>query len=214
VERTLLRPALRGERLERWHTASSGELVVWTHGSDGAPLACLPPHAERWLGQWRSRLASRADARGRSRWWSLFRAEAAACATARVVWSDFGRSPRAAVLPPGDATVPLNSCYVVPCDDTDDAGALTALLNGPLCAAWLAVLAEPARGGWRRYLGWTMGLLPMPHDWPRARDLLAPLAERALRGDEPSSPELLEAALRAYRLRPAEVAPLLAWSAR
>ena len=48
-------------------------------------------------------------------------------------------------------------------------------------------------------------------DWARARDILAPLAEQAMLGNVPSSDELLMAACRAYRLRRADVAPLIAW---
>ena len=125
-----------------------------------------------------------------------------------------GRTPRALLLPAGDPTVPLNSCYVVPCDDHDDALALAALLNSSLAAAWLHVLAEPARGGYHRYLGWTVALLPLPRDWRCARKLLAPLAQRALDGKVPTDCELLEAATRAYRLRAADVAPLIAWCGR
>jgi hypothetical protein len=110
--------------------------------------------------------------------------------------------------------VPLNSCYVLPCDDPTDAHALAALLNSPLAAAWLHVLAEPARGGYHRYLGWTMALLPVPRDWPRARAILAPLAARAMAGDVPTPCELLDSATRAYQLRPPDVAPLVAWAAR
>jgi hypothetical protein len=127
------------------------------------------------------------------------------------VWGDFGRAPRAALLAPGDPTVPLNSCYVVACDEPVDALALTALLNGPLAAAWLNAIAEPARGGWHRYLAWTVGLLPLPRDWSRARELLAPLTERALLGDVPTQEELLLASCRAYRIRREDAAPLVAW---
>jgi hypothetical protein len=107
--------------------------------------------------------------------------------------------------------VPLNSCYVVRCPSLDDAHAVAALLNGPVATAWLAALAEPARGGYRRYMGWTMSMLPLPHDWPRARCLLAPLGARGCGGDSPSTIELLDAALRAYRVRVEDVAPLIAW---
>ena len=125
-----------------------------------------------------------------------------------------GKAPRAAVIAPGDALVPLNSCYVVACDGEDDAYALAALLNSPVAAAWLNALAEPARGGYRRYLGWTVALLPMPRDWERARALLAPLAVRATAGDAPDDEELLRAVARAYRLRPTDLEPLLAWTER
>jgi hypothetical protein len=92
-----------------------------------------------------------------------------------------------------------------------DALAFAALLNSPLAAAFLNAIAEPARGGWHRYLAWTVEQLPIPREWTRARSILAPLAERALLGDAPSTSELLAAACRAYRLRHDAVAPLVAW---
>lgn len=95
-----------------------------------------------------------------------------------------------------------------------DAHALAALLNGPIASAWLSVLAEPARGGFHRYLGWTMSLLPLPGDWPAARTMLAPLGTRAALGERVSANELLVAGLAAYSLSPGDIAPLLTWAAR
>jgi hypothetical protein len=112
---------------------------------------------------------------------------------------------------PGDKIVPLNSCYVAECERLDDARALATLLNSPLAAAWLNVLAEPARGGYHRYLGWTMSLLPLPTNWDRARRGLAPLCKRAMSGDVPTDAELLEAAIGAYGLSVEELEPLLSW---
>jgi hypothetical protein len=215
IERTMVRPLVRGETLRPWISADgSAERIVWPHDSDGTALGVLPPLARHWLLPWRRRLLMRSDGHGRGQWWSLFRTESARVDRPRVVWADIGRSPRAAVLPAGDPTVPLNSCYVVRCRCLDDAHALAALLNGPLVAAWLSVVAEPARGGFHRYLGWTMALLPTPRDWQAARDILAPLGARASGGDVVSSRELLGAALRAYRVDLPDVAPLLAWASR
>ena len=211
IERDMLRPLLRGDSVSAWRIAPSRSAIVWTHAEPGGVRRELPHGAARWLAPWRRRLRERTDLRGSALWWTLFRTEAADHSRTRVVWSDFGRTPRAALLPVGDRTVPLNSCYVVRCDDVTDALALTALLNSPLAAAVLNAIAEPARGGWRRYLAWTVGLLPLPRDWSRARVVLAPLAERALLGNAPTSDELLIAACRAYRLRRADVAPLIAW---
>jgi hypothetical protein len=208
VERCLLRPLLRGEDVRPWR-ATPGAMLVWTHDADGHPLASLPRHAADWLAPWRARLAARSDARGRRRWWSLFRTDAAAHDRPRVVWCDVGRAPRAAVLDAGDDTVPLNSCYVARCPSLDDAHALAALLNGPLAAAWLALVAEPARGGYRRFLGWTMSLFPLPRDWTRAVQLLAPLGRQGADGRAPSAAGLLDAALAAYALDHACVAALL-----
>jgi hypothetical protein len=214
IEPDLLRPLLRGDTLTAWRVQPTTAAIVWTHAPDGAPLTALPEGAARWLGPWRRRLAARADLRGTRAWWSLFRTEGASSSRHRVVWGDFGRRPRAAVIPAGDDTVPLNSCYVLSCAELDDALALAALLNSPLAAAWLNTIAEPARGGWHRYLGWTISLLPVPTDWARARGILAPIAERAVLGAPPSDVELVDAVCRAYRLKHVNLAPLLAWEHR
>jgi len=131
-----------------------------------------------------------------------------------VVWSDISRAPRALVLSAGDATVPLNSCYVARAADDDEALAVAALLNSPVAAAWLGVLAEPARGGYRRFLGWTLARFPLPRDWPRAVRLLAAAGRAALAGNPPAPAALAELAARAYRLRPVDLAPLLTWLLR
>jgi hypothetical protein len=115
------------------------------------------------------------------------------------------------VLRRGDRAVPLNSCYVAHCDTDDDAFAFAALLQSPLGAAWLDAVAEPARGGYHRYLGWTVALLPVPRDWPRARAILAPLGRRAFVGDASADDALHIATLAAFGVRAADVAALLAW---
>jgi methylase of polypeptide subunit release factors len=215
VERSLLRPLHRGETIRPWKLQTSPEQIIWTHEEKG-PLRRLEPHAHRWLTRWRRDLERRSDftPHAHARWWTIFRTESAASSGARVVWSDFGRSPRAAVLDAHDPTVLLNSCYVVPCAKLADAYALAALLNSPLAAAWLNSLAEPARGGYHRYLGWTVALLPLPSDWPRAREILAPIAERAVQGTLPGADTLLGAVREAYRLTAGDVEPLLLWDYR
>ena len=205
VELALLRPALRGDGVMPWSRSPCSEWIVWTHDAAGVPLARLPDRTRAWLRRRYSDLALRADAARARRWWSLFRVDGASSARPRVVWADIGRRPRAMVLPAGDPTVPLNSCYVLCCPDEVDAWALAALLNSPLAAAWLNAIAEPARGGYRRFLGWTVGLLPTPRDWPRARVLLAD----ARHGDDE---RLLDATLTAFQLSRADVAPLLQWT--
>lgn len=214
IESGCLRPVLRGEHVRRWRTPPGREWIVWTHGRDGRPLRTLPPATARWLSRWRAVLASRSDARGSVPWWSLFRTEGAGGDRPRVVWADVSRGPRATVLPAGSATIPLNTCYVIACSDDTDAAALVTLLNSPLVAAWLDAIAEPARGGYRRYLGWTVSCLPLPANWGRARDVLAPAGARAVAGHEVSDAELFAAACDAYGLGARVVGPLVEWSWR
>ena len=211
IEYELLRPLIRGERLMRWTSSQSTEHIVWTHDATDAPLAKLPPHAQRWLAHWRRQLSARSDARRALRWWSLFRTEGARRDRPRVVWADIGREPRASVIAARDSTVALNSCYIARCRDACDAHALAALLNTPLARAWLNAAVEPARGGYRRYLGWTLSLLPVPANWTRARAILAGLSERACGGSPPSDLDLLDAAVDAYEISRGVVAPLVAW---
>jgi hypothetical protein len=144
-------------------------------------------------------------------WWTLFRTEAARADTPRVVWADIGKRLRTRVLDAGDPTVPLNSCYVVRTTGIDDAHALDALLNSTIAAAWLDVLAEPARGGFRRFLGWTVATLPVPHDWLRARSLLAPIGQRLARHESVPIHEHDQAVADAYDVPLRLLTPLLEW---
>jgi hypothetical protein len=213
IESSLLRPVARGEDVAAWALPRHDRFILWTHDPSGAPIANLPPLAATWFARWRRGLMARTDARSTARWWSLFRTEAARSNLPRVVWADLGRAPRAAVLLPHDPIVPLNSCYVAHCRDDDDAFAFAALLNSSVAAAWLNVLAEPARGGYRRYLGWTMSLLPLPSDWECARVALAAIGRAASEAPKSvSTCDLLEAVLIAYRVKHAQIAPLLIWN--
>jgi hypothetical protein len=213
IEAAELRPIARGEGVRRWIAPTTNEAIVWTHDANGSVLATLPPGVARWLTPYRRDLMSRSDARSASRWWSLFRTEAARADRSRVIWADIGRTPRATVLDIGDPTVPLNSCYVARCPSEVDALALSALINSPLIAAWTSVVAEPARGGYRRYLGWTMALLPVPAAWAKHRTHLALLAGRArLDPEAVTLMELLEATIDAFGLTRRMVEPLLSWA--
>jgi methylase of polypeptide subunit release factors len=214
VEPELIRPMIRGEDVRAWAPVRSVAGILWTHDRDDRPLPQLPPGARDRLLPWRRRLEARTDARDLARWWRLFRTESARHDVARVVWCDIGKTPRATVLLPGDPTVPLNSCYVAHAATPDDAFALSAWLNAPLAVAWLAALAEPARGGYRRYLGWTLSRLPLPRDWTQAVRQLAPLGRRARDGDVPDAHTLTQAAVRAFHLSHADVAPLMTWCLR
>jgi len=210
VERELLRPVLRGEDLAPFVATPTTNAIVWTHHDDLQPRRALPPRCGHWLAHWRRTLERRADVGSRDRWWSLFRLDGAGAGW-RVVWGDVGRAPRAVVLTPGDDTVPLNSCYVVRAPSGDDADALAAWLNAPLAVAWLGAIAEPARGGYHRFLGWTMARLPLPLDWPVARSLLAPAGRAAREGAVLSPAELHALSLRAFRVSAASVEPLITW---
>lgn len=207
---TVLRPVVRGEQVRPWHVQGAAEHIVWTHDATG-PCRTLVPSVVAWLGPHRARLTARSDTRGRAPWWTLHRVDGAVPGRARVLWADLARTPRAMWLPAGDPAVPLNTCYVLHCPAVEDAQAVAALMNSPLAAAWLRSIAEPARGGYRRLFAWTTALLPLPADWMRAREILAPLGHAGAAGQPPSPTDLLDAALDAYRIRRQDIAPLLEW---
>lgn len=216
IERRMLRPALRGDGVHAGDTrcdASRGDLrILWTHGPDGAPLRTLPPATSRWLAHWRPQLERRRDARGRMPWWSLFRTDAARHEAPRVVWADIGRRLRPRVLAAGDPTVPLNSCYVLRTTSLEDALALDVLLASPIAAAWFETLAEPARGGFRRFMGWTVATLPIPNDWINARRTLADIARRRNRGESIAADDLNTAIADTYGIPMRHLEPLLRWN--
>ncbi len=212
IERSMVRPLLRGERLRAWRADADDSRIIWTHGADGSPVERLPSGAAAWLTPWRRRLAARTDGHGRGPWWQLFRTDTARTDRPRVVWGDIGRAPRALVLPSGDPTILLNSCYAVMAPSDDDAHALAALLNAPPITAWLQLIAEPARGGYHRFLGWTVARLPIPRDWARAVARLAPIGRAAAEGEVPDPTTLSEVALSCFRLRPRDAAALLTWT--
>jgi hypothetical protein len=212
IERGMLRPLVRGETLGKWTLTGTREYLVWPHDDRGQPRRTLPLLARQWLLPSQDALSARTDLHGRFPWWSVFRTEGAANRHPRVVSADFGLTPRAIVLEAHEPHVALNSCYVVSCPTSNDAYALATIINSSLAAAWLNSLAEPARGGYRRYLGWTLSLLPIPADWPRARALLASIGERAMRGAVSPDQEILEAVLDAYQLDRVHVQHLLNWA--
>lgn len=226
IEREVLRPALKGEQIKHQQLLhdSTRDLqpsnqerdlrIIWTHGLDGMPLGSLPPATARWLAHWRSRLCARADARHRKTWWSLFRTEAARADCPRLVWADIGKRLRVQMLQEGDPTVPLNTCYVLRLSNEAEAYALSALIQSNITGAWLDALAEPARGGFRRFLGWTVASLPIPQDWTRAMSLLTPLGRRLQNHSvltSVSQQELDNAVADAYKLNLKQLRPLLDW---
>lgn len=110
--------------------------------------------------------------------------------------------------------MPLNSCYVLRTPSIDDAYALNALLTSPVSAAWLDAIAEPARGGWRRFLGWTVAALPVPADWPEARPALAEFGRRQHSGGTVSPEEHTALTAQAYGVPLRQLTPLLEWFGR
>jgi hypothetical protein len=162
------RPAVRGRDVAAWR-CEARRYLLWTHGPDGRPLGRLPALLAAHFAPHLDRLRRRADYRAGAPW-QLFRT-ALAGAPHRVVWADLGRRLAAAV--PDAGVVPLNTVYGIVTRDEGDAVALAALLNSRWLTALARLVADPARGGYRRFNARVVRNLPIP---PAAAAVWAALA--------------------------------------
>ena len=151
------RPAIRGRDITAWHCRPR-RYVAWTHGPDGVALTRLPRELTLLFAGHEARLRRRADYRAGPPW-QLFRT-ALGCAVHRVVWPDMGRRLTAAV--PSADVVPLNTIYGIATRDATDAAALAALFNSSWLTALARLVADPARGGFRRFNARVVAGLPVP----------------------------------------------------
>jgi len=167
------RPAIRGRDIAAWHCQPRRH-VLWTHGTDGLPLARLTVELRTRLSPHEERLRRRTDYRAGPPW-QLFRT-GLGCAVHRVVWPDLGRRLSAAV--PAPELVPLNTVYGIATRDRADAAALAALFNSCWLTALARLVADPARGGFRRFNARVVRGLPIP---PRDAAIWAELTRRGER---------------------------------
>ncbi|NIN71260.1 MAG: hypothetical protein GTO46_04845 [Gemmatimonadetes bacterium] len=169
IEVERLRPALRGEDLQAWRF-SPGRALLWTHDDEGYPLSKLPSATRNYLRRHEPALEKRVDLKPGQPFWTLFRTRPEKW-TLRVAWRDIAPEPGAAVVPPRvpflDGTAPLislNTVYQIPAASDEDAHFLAAVLNSTVARAYLKAIAERATGGYFRFLGWTVALLPFPEE--------------------------------------------------
>jgi hypothetical protein len=173
------RAALRGRDVTPWHAAPRRH-VLWTHGADGKPLDPLPHELARLLEPHFDRLRRRSDYRAGAPW-QLFRT-ALAYAPHRVVWPDLARRLTGAV--PSREVVPLNTVYGIATRTADDAHALAALFNSRWLSALARLVADPARGGFRRFNARVVRGLPLPPTTGPAWRALADQGRRGVTDDE------------------------------
>jgi len=180
VEPELLRPAIRGRDIRAFAISPTAR-IIWTHDRAGGVMSQLPPRAAAHFGPHARALARRKDANGGPPW-QLFRVVAGR-PTPRVVWADLAVRLEAAALVDGPslAWIPLNSCYVMCCSDSEEAVALTAWLNTMWMRAAARAVTDPASGGYARFNARAISTLPLPAPVTSHPDLLA-LARIAING--------------------------------
>ncbi len=169
IESERLRPALRGEDLSPWSFTTSHSLI-WPHDDDGEVLATLPLATRGHLQRHQRLLKGRIDLRPGSPYWSLFRVRSEKWAL-RVAWRDIAPAPEAVVVSPQvrflddfAPVISLNTVYQITAASGEDAHLLAAVLNSTVARAYLRAIAERAAGGYFRFLGWTVALLPFPEE--------------------------------------------------
>ncbi len=169
VESQLLRPALRGRDV-RSFSVTPAKCLVWTHDDDGRVRQSLPRLVAAYLRGHAGNLRRRSDHRS-GPLWSLFRT-GAATARSRVVRPDIAKSPRAVALDETNVprAIPLNTCYVAAVPDRETALVMAAVLNSTWSYAVAVVMADEARGGYRRLNARVAGSIPLPGPGRAQRD--------------------------------------------
>ncbi|MEM1349346.1 MAG: hypothetical protein AAGI01_12365, partial [Myxococcota bacterium] len=158
---TWYRPVVGGRDLSMWEPRRSRPML-WPYDEDMRPLRSLPTSLWAYFDEARQALTARSDWRRTMPIWQLFRVQRALDAP-KVAWRDFSPLLEACVL---DAqTMPLNTAYYIACADARRARALVALCHSAPARAYVRVLAERARGGWRRHFAWVLAMLPIPSPW-------------------------------------------------
>ncbi len=225
IESDCVRPVLRGEDIAPWQYRPD-RAIVWTHDDiDGRVLARLPEAAESHLRKHRLRLQNRVDLRPGQPYWTLFRTGASSSRGRRVVWRDIAARPEAAVVQPRIPfltcrypVVSLNTVYQIAAVSEEDAHLLAAVLNSTVARAYLKAFAERASGGYFRFLGWTVALLPFPVLPDAAASerciRISQTAHAAAGLDDKQEVELDEHVARLYRLSRGELQELREFDAR
>lgn len=223
IEADRIRPALRGEDLVPWRF-SINRALVWTHDNQGRVLASLPSATRNHVRLHERALKARIDLKPGQPFWTLFRVRPAKWGL-RVAWRDIAPAPVAVVVPPGAPSpggsapiISLNTVYQIPAASEEDAYLVAAVLNSTVARAYLKAIAERASGGYFRFLGWTVALLPFPEK-PDAAVLirlvqLSRAAHSAGGLDADSQVELDELVARLYQLEAGELDELRAFDSR
>ncbi len=178
VEAPLRRQALRGRDIIAWHARPRID-IAWTHDPSGTPLAELPPRAAQYFKENEQRLIRRKDFRGGPPW-QVFRT-APLRRSYLVVWPDLARELSAAVAYGPNRPIPLNTCYLIGCDDYSTVLSLLAWLNSSWIGKMARLRADVARGNYARFNAAVVSSLPLPAQVMRDADLKK-LAENFLAG--------------------------------
>ena len=164
VERSLLRPLLRGENIQAWRFEVQ-EWILWTHDDvTGEVLRDLPPKAKDYFQRHRKALENRSGYRSRLPIWALFSVNPAKLGD-KVAWQELTDKMDAVFVPAkheGKLLVPLHTTYLLPVPNEEVGLAIEAWFNSLPVRCYLSAYAERARGSYFRHFAWVVACLPLP----------------------------------------------------
>ena len=192
LEDAVLRPLVRGQDIRAW-SFQTERAILFCH-DDAGRLITPPKRVQRYLQRHAARLRARAEWKPFLPLGAIFRV-AAHTFGHRIAWHDLAADLHAAVLPAtvdawgsSRALIPLNTVYYLRPRTEREAYILAAYLNSLPVRTFARVIAERAKDAHFRFFAWTVGCLPLPHDWHRLNaDEIERISRRAhaQRGIEP-----------------------------
>jgi hypothetical protein len=166
IEDEVLRPLVRGSRIDAWRADITQKLIFCHEDSTGAYRA-PPKRVARYL-----REHTEADRRGRL---GALQHVGTDLTSARLAWHDLSSTLRAVVLPARTSClgsertlIPLNTVYYIPTTE-DDAHLLAAYFNSLPVRTFARAVAERAKDSHFRFFACTVAMVPLPEDF-RARN--------------------------------------------
>jgi hypothetical protein len=160
VEKSLIRPIVRGADVEAWRYRQR-DYILWTHDDEtGRVLQEIPPKAKSYFQQHIRALQHRDDYRDGMPMWTIFRVSSDKLRS-KVVWQELSNKLEVAVVPDDPQVIPIQTAYLVAAP-TMLAHGLAAFLNSTPIRLYTAVFAERARGAYFRHFSWVLGALPLP----------------------------------------------------
>jgi hypothetical protein len=169
IEKSLLRPLIRGENIEAWRYKLQ-DYILWTHDDNtGKVLPDLPTKATVYLQQFEDRLRHRSDYKSNMPIWQIFRVSQDKLGH-KVSWPELSNKLEAVYLPAQGEdslqgkclTIPIQTAYILPAEGEAIGYIIAAWLNSLPVRAYVASFAERARGAYFRHISWVLGLLPVP----------------------------------------------------
>jgi hypothetical protein len=161
VEKSLLRPMIRGKNLSEWGY-NTEQYIIWTHDDEtGSVRPELPPRAKEYF--------ERHSTRDRMPIWTIFRVSPDKLKR-KVAWPELAKTIGALYLPAEYTNtvlgtvnlIPLQTAYLIPMDTEQKAYIMTGILNSLPVRSYFTSFAERARGAYFRHIAWTVSLLPLP----------------------------------------------------